>query len=283
MRCNLAANGLNIALTPVLVQGWGPFEGHGVAGAALATVISFTFGAFLLWIPFRQLFGRVAGLSRRSMRGIVQVGYAIGVRFLMDIGGWALLTAMLSRLGESEVAATLVAVRVISISFMPGYGISEATSIVVGQYIGAADEASALRAFRSSLWLSCVTMGIFALAFWLLPETIMGWFSDDSEVVRIGSNLLLLAALFQLVDAVAMSAIGALNGAGDTGFVMIASVAGTWLLMVPLGWWLGIEQGMGARGVWIALTAEISLRAVLTWGRWRSGAWRSKAVIQANA
>jgi len=283
MRYTLLANGLNVVLTAIMVPGLGPVPAMGVAGAALATAIAFNVAALgQLW-RFHQRFGAVGPLNRELMRQLLAVGAPVGVRWVVDIAGWALLTTMLARLGKAEVAANQVAIRVVSVSFLPGYGIGEAACILVGQYVGARDEAAARRAFWSSLLLCSGLMGACAVVFWLMPEMIIGWFSSDPEVLRIGARLLFWAAIFQLGDAVAMVGMGALNGTGDTRFVMFLSIAGSWCVLVPLGWIFGTWYGMGAAGVWLAVTAEIAVRAVLVTVRWQGGRWRDKVVVAAPA
>ena len=99
----------------------------------------------------------------------------------------------------------------------------------------------------------------------------------------IGRTLLLWAAAFQVFDALCVVAMGALGGAGDTRFVMWGVIVGTWLVQVPLGWWLGVELGYGAAGVWAAVAVECALKAVIFGERWRRGGWRGRAVVQRSA
>lgn len=283
MRYTLLANGLNVVLTAAMVSGFGPIPAMGVAGAALATAIAFNVAALgQLW-RFQRRYGVIRPVNRELMGKLLAVGAPVGVRWVVDIAGWALMTTMLARLGKAEVAANQVAIRVISVSFLPGYGIGEAACILVGQYVGARDEGSARRAYGSALLLCAVLMGVCAVFFWLAPEVVMGWFTSDPEVIRIGSRLLFWAAVFQLGDAVAMVGMGALNGTGDTRFVMLLSIAGSWLVLVPLGYLFGTLYGMGAEGVWLAVTAEIAVRAVFVTVRWRGGRWRDKVVVAALA
>lgn len=278
MRVNLLSNALNVVLDAVLVLGVGPVPALGVAGAAWATAISFSVGALLLvWALRRDRGWRRPELSHAS--SVIRVGAPIGARWLADVGGWALLTAMLSRLGAAEVAATQVVVRIIGVSFLPGHGISEAASIGVGQHVGGRRDAAIWRTFHSALTLSVMVMGSFALVFWLAPEPLLGLFSSDDRVLAIGAGLMAWAAAIQLIDALCMTAMGALGGAGDTRFVMVVSMVGMWTIMVPLGWWLGIVLGYGAVGVWGAMTLEITVRAVACTHRWFSGNWRAHTVV----
>lgn len=280
MRLNLLANAINIALDSVLIFGFGPIPAMGVAGAGWATVAGFGVAGVVGVVVQRLELGRPVAPDRQVIAQVLRVGLPIGVRFLLDVAGWVLLTAVVARVGEVQVAASQVAIRVISVSFLPGYGLSEAATILVGQAVGAGDRDRADRGFFAALQLAVGLMGAWAVVFWLLPEPLVGLFSDDPEVVAIGCGLLGLAAIFQVVDAVAMVGMGALGGTGDTRYVMVVSIIGTWLVLVPLGWWLALSEGLGARGVWIAITAEISVRAVLTVGRYLGGRWQAAVVVR---
>ena len=289
MVANVGANLLNVALDALLVFGWqgvviggvtvGAVPAMGVAGAAWATSISLGLGGLGLLLEF----WRRRGWARPGVaefRALLVVGLPIGVRFLLDFGGWATLTALLARVGAAEVAATQVAIRVISVSFLPGFGISEAASMLVGQAVGAGDDERARRVFRSAAGLAVSIMAAFAVVFALWPVPILAAFAADDEVLAIGRNLLLWAAAFQVFDALCVVAMGALGGAGDTRFVMWAVIVGTWLVQVPLGWWLGVKLGYGAAGVWAAVAVECAVKAAIFGERWRRGGWRGRAVVQ---
>ncbi len=292
MVANVTANLLNIALNGVLVFGFSGFDvlgggflavpKLGVFGSALATAVSLGLAGVALLI----VFARRSGWARPSwaeVRAVVGVGTPIGVRFLLDFGGWATLTAMMARVGAAEVAATQVAIRVVSVSFLPGHGVGEAASLLVGQAVGAGDLARARRVFAAATLLAVAVMAAFGVAFAVLPDTILDLFAADAEVRSIGHTLLLWAAAFQVFDAICLVAMGALGGAGDTRFVMWTSVVGTWLLLVPLGWWLGVALGFGAAGVWAAVTAECAFKSALFLWRWHAGGWDGKAVVHAGA
>lgn len=292
MVANVGANVLNIALNGMFVFGFGGFDvlgggflavpKLGVVGSALATAISLGLGGVTLLFVFARRCGW-AQPSWAEVRAVVGVGAPIGVRFLLDFGGWAALTALMARVGAAEVAATQVAIRIVSVSFLPGHGVGEAASLLVGQAVGAGDIGRARRVFAAATLLAVTVMAAFGVAFAVLPDAILDLFAADAEVRAIGHSLLLWAAAFQVFDAICLVAMGALGGAGDTRFVMWTSVVGTWLLLVPLGWWLGVVLGYGAAGVWAAVTAECAVKSVLFLWRWRAGGWQGKAVVQAGA
>lgn len=273
MKVNLLVNGINVVGDFVLVFGAGPIPALGVAGAAWSTVLACAVGVVVMvWLFVRRV-GWTPRLEPGVAREILVVGVPMGVRYVLDIGGFTVFTAVVARVGEAELAANQVAMKVISLSFLPGYGVSEAATVIVGQHVGAKNLLAARRAFRSALTISVTLMGACGVVFWMWPETLLRAFNEDPEVIAIGTQLLFLAAIFQVFDAVAMTAAGALNGTGDTRYTMMVSLTGSWLVLVPLSWLFGVHMGWGAFGAWLALTIEIALLSVVLIHRWRSGAW----------
>jgi MATE family multidrug resistance protein len=118
-------------------------------------------------------------------------------------------------------------------------------------------------------------MGVCGVVFFAMPEPLIALFNDDAEVIRIGTNLLLVAAFFQVFDAVAMVANGALNGTGDTRFTMVAGVLCSWLVLVPAAYLFAYVLGWGAMGAWMGITLEIMVLAVILLVRFFGSAWEN--------
>lgn len=124
-------------------------------------------------------------------------------------------------------------------------------------------------------------MGVMAgcaTVFWLVPGPLVAVFGAEPAVAGLAMELLAVAAVFQVLDAVAMTSLSALNGAGDTRFAMVASVLGTWLVKLPAAWWLAVGLGWGAWGAWIALTLEVAAVSVLAVWRLNGERWLTMGV-----
>lgn len=279
MVANLIANGLNIALDPIFIFGWGAIPAMGVGGAAAATVLAMAVAMTFLaarGIP-RLLKASSRRPERELLREIWRLGSPMGVRQLLGVGAWVLLVSVLARVGAIDLAAHVMVIRIVSVSFLPGYAISQAASVLVGQSVGAGNPLGARAAVRHSMVLAVAVMAVCGIVFVAFPEPLVGVFGVAPEVAALGRTLLIVAAGFQVFDAVAMVAQGALNGAGDTRFVMVTSVLAAWLLQLPVAVALALPMGMGAVGAWIGLTVEIAgLAAVSLWrvrgDRWLEGA-----------
>jgi MATE family multidrug resistance protein len=274
MVANLIANGVNIALDPLLIFGAGPVPALGIAGAGWATVAGFAAGfAFMVWRAGPTLVDAARRPSRALLRRVWFLGAPIGMRASLEIGSFTAFTAILASVGDADLAAHVIVVRIISVSFLPGYGVGEAASVLVGQAVGAGRHELARQAYRASVLLGVGVMGACGALFIFAPGPLLAAFDPTPDVLAIGRDLLLIGAAFQLFDAVAMVTQGALNGAGDSRFVMLSGVATAWIVKVPLGWALAVPVGLGAPGAWLGLTAEIIVIAAISTWRVRGGRW----------
>lgn len=274
MVATLLANGLNIGLDPVLIHGWGPAPALGVAGAAWATVAAYGLNATVLIValwarirPFRM------GISWERLRCIAHFGGPVGTSQLLDVFAWAMFTVILTRAGELEVAAHVVAIRIILLGVLPAHALGEAASVLVGQAVGAGRPVAAKEAWWVATAMGMGVMGAAGLAYVLVPGRLVSVFGAEPAVAELVTQLLLIAAGFQLVDAIATVGVSALTGAGDARFVMVAALTSVWLVDLPLAWFLAIDQGWGAVGAWTAMAAEFTVLALLIGLRVRSGRW----------
>ncbi|MFH2003050.1 MAG: MATE family efflux transporter [Planctomycetota bacterium] len=274
MRINLVANGLNIALDPMFIFGFGPIPAMGVTGAGIATVLACAGGMVMSLVIHSRQHGLWPRFEREVMKRMLSLGLPTGVRFFLEVGGWVFFTSILSRMGENELAANQIAISIIKVSFLPGYAISDAACILAGNYFGAGNFHGVRKSFQASMKVAIAVMAFFGLLFWILPELFLRCFQDDPAVIEIGCELLLVAAVFQIFDAIAMVATGTLNGVGDTRYTMYISVLAAWLVLVPLAYFFGVTLGWGALGAWLGITGQVvALSIVLTW-RFYTNGWR---------
>jgi MATE family multidrug resistance protein len=280
----LIGNGLNVALDPLLIFGAGSWEGFGFTGAALATVIAFTAQClFMIWRFLPLMRGTPRRLRRSLLAAVWRIGSPVGLQWLIEVGAWMTFVAALARVGEIDLAAHVLVIRIVSVSFLPGHAMGEAASVLVGNAIGAGRRSAAREAFRSALVLAVGIMIVGGLAFLAVPGWLTAPFSAEPAVLAVAHRLLLVAAAFQVFDAVAIASFGALNGAGDTRFVMVVSIASAWLLKIPLCFGLAIGLGWGALGAWLGLTLEIVVIALIGVWRVRGDRWLDLAFDRAAA
>ncbi len=276
----LLANLVNVVLDYGLIFGELGLPAWGVAGAGTATAVADAVAALALLLALAR--GRVRARYRTrpvapswpQIRRFLRTGIPIGGQWFVGMTSFAFFTTFVARMGDASMAASQAFVMILSMSFMQAIGISVAASTLVGRYVGAEDPAAADRSFRSSLALGLLLGLGVAVLFVTIPGALLRIFTDDPRVVALGRPLLLLGALFQLCDAVAIISQGALRGAGDTRFPFLVETAFGWGIFIPLAYALGVGLGFGLTGAWVGGTLSVSAQAaVLAW-RFQSGAWR---------
>lgn len=276
----IGANALNIALDPLLIFGWGPVPALGLQGAALATNIGVAAGlVFLLWRARKEASAWVRPVWS-ELRAVIRMGAPIAVHWTLDVVAFSLFVSVLARVGDAHLAAHVIVMRLVSVSFMPGHAVGEAAGVLVGQAVGAGEPRRARSAFRSALWLAVGIMGAMGLVFVAVPGPLVQVFGASDAVQAVAVQLMWIAAGFQVFDAVAMVAFGALRGAGDTRFTMWMGIVCAWAIKLPLGVLLALPVGLGAAGAWLGLTVEIAVIALVGVLRIRGTAWLAAADTQ---
>jgi MATE family multidrug resistance protein len=267
MLAALLGNAVNIALDAALVPVFG------MEGAGMASAVAQVTGAVTLAVACRRLLARPRWPRRADALAILRVRLPIGANNGLDVGSYTVFALMLASAGEAQLAAHVVAVRILSVSFMPGYAIGEAGGVLVGQAMGAGRPADARRAFRSAATLAVGMMLCFGVAFAAFPETWLAPFRVALDVEVVAVRVLLLAAAIQVFDAVATCALLALNGAGDTRFTLGVTVGAAWLVKLPIASFLVCWLGWGAVGAWAGLACEIAVLAAVLLTRLRGDRW----------
>ncbi len=278
MRATLAGNATNILLDSILVFGLGPIPQLGIVGAGIASACGQAVACIVMVAAARPLWRKGLQRPRRSdLAAIVRVGAPIGVNHVLDVGAYVGLAALLAGAGDVQLAAHVVAARILSVSFMPGYAIGEAGGVLVGQALGGGSKAGARQALRSAMGLSVGAMAACGLLFAVLPALWLAPFRLAPDVFAVARDVLLLGAVMQLFDAVATSAMCALNGAGDTRFTLAWNVGSAWLVQVPIAMALCLWLDLGAVGVWLAMGAHLGLQALVFGLRVRGDRWLTRA------
>jgi multidrug resistance protein, MATE family len=268
------SNILNVLLDPLLIFGWGPVPGLGVAGAAITTAFALTVEACLLvWriYPFLRVSDWRPDLA--LLKDALRLGVPVGTQEVLEVASWVFFVSVLARVGDLDLAAHVIAVRINCVSFLPGYALGEAASVLVGQALGAGRPDGARRAWASATRMALGVMCACGVVFFLFPDPLIAVFGASPEVVEETRQVLYIAALFQVFDAIATVGLCTLSGAGDTRFVMVISVAAAWVLKIPAATYLAVGMGHGASGAWAGLTLEILFVAGAVLLRIRGGRW----------
>jgi MATE family multidrug resistance protein len=272
---------LNIILDWVLVLGNLGAPALGVTGAAYATVLANGFNAilsaFILWSgPNRRTFstGKARLVSWTEIRGVLRVGLPQGLGDFIEIASFTAFFALIARLGTDILAANQIALQYMSISFTFGIAIGMATSSLVAQYLGAKQADVAEKVGYRACILAMVGMGVIGLSYLIAPTALMRIFSQERSVITAGVIILRLVALYQVFDAVGIVLAGALNGAGDTRFTMLARSILAWGVFIPAVWVLIFPLDTGIWGAWLGALIYLAGLSVIYLMRFRSGHWK---------
>ena len=281
MRSLWLANGINIILDPCLIYGIGPFPELGLTGAAIATNIGRGIGVLyqlyylcngsarvkLHFVHLRIVTKTLFGLLRLSVGGVGQ--------FLIATASWVVLMKIVSPFGSAAIAGYTIAIRVIDLTFLPAWGMSNAASTLVGQNLGAgkpdrAEQSVWKTAKYSTSFLVCV-----AIPFIIFAEQIVGIFSNDPVVIEYGTDCLRYISYGYGFFAMSMVLTQSFNGAGDTFTPTVINFFCFWMTQIPLAYSLAMTFDLGPQGVFISITVAESLVAIIAYSVFRIGRWKT--------
>ncbi len=291
----VAAVGLNVAVNYVLIFGNLGAPEMGVRGAAVASVVvtSASFLALAVYAarvrPDHALFQRVWRPDGAALARVFRLGLPIGMTSLAEVSLFAASTVMMGWLGTVMLAAHGIALQISSVTFMVHMGLSNAATILAGRAFGRGDGAGLRRGAKVVLALSAVFAAVTVVLFLALPEPMIGAFlagdePDRAAVIAAGVGLLAAAALFQMVDAAQVMALGLLRGVQDTAVPMVIAAVSYWVVGVPVSYAMGFGLGWGGVGIWLGLAVGLGLAGVFLMWRfwWWSGRDVAARVLQAG-
>ena len=294
MIVNVIAVVINIPLDYMLINGVWIFPEMGIAGAAIATVSSWTMQVFMYgWLVFTRendkLYAVMSGwrFNKTLFVRMMRFGIPSGVNSFFDIFAFTLFIMVIGQLGEVELAASNIVLSINSLAFLPVIGLNIAASTLVGQAMGRRSIEQARKVTHSVMHVALLWMGTFAVLFLVFPHELVALFRPSNlsvqEFMHIQSMcqvLLAYVAFYCLQDACALVLFGALKGAGDTMFVMWAiALCATFSLAVPvLAARFVFDAGLHV--LWAMLLAYICVLTITAYVRFHSSKWEHIELIE---
>ncbi len=277
----LLSLGVNGLMNYALIFGrWGAPE-LGIAGAAIGSVGSTLAGfvALTAWAvrvaPEHALLTRIWRPDGAALSRVLRLGLPIGITTVAEAGLFSATSVMMGWLGTVPLAAHGIALQITAIVFMMHVGLSQAATIRAGNAVGRGDIDGLRRGAAVALALSGAVATVTVVALLTLPEALYGLFIGAEDpardaVVTLGAGLLAAAALFQLVDAAQVMALGLLRGVQDTRVPMWLAGISYWIVGAPAAYGLGFVAGLGGVGIWLGLAAGLGVAALTMQARfWR--------------
>ena len=262
---------INIFANYVFMYGNFGFPAMGASGAALATGLAQALGClalfvYTLWAPRYQRFDLRKRMTPPDWRHIWQtfkLGFPIAVAMGMEASLFTTTALLVGRFGVDAAAGHQIAINLASLTFMIPLGISIALTVRVGTAIGAEQLLQAKRRGQLGIIICGIITLISGICFWLFGRDLASLYTDDMNVIDVAAQLLVMAALFQIVDGLQVGAVGVLRGYKDTKVPMYIAVFCYWGVGMGTAIWFGIIQNYGPVGLWAGLVTGLFAAAVI--------------------
>lgn len=284
MYATIVANVVNIVLNYLLIFGALGFPKLGITGAAIGTLASRVIMLILLWYLLekkKKFHDYVTGfnfkkIEKEVMRKIIHLGFPSALQMFFEVAIFTAAIWISGVLGKNPQAANQIALNLSSMTFMFGMGLGVAAMIRVGNQKGLKNFTELRRIAQSIFLLTFILEVIFAI-FFLLGRF---WFptiyldvndpvnqADNMEVILLASQLLLVAAFFQISDGLQVVILGALRGLQDVKVPTFITLIAYWLIGFPICYYLGLHTELKSTGIWIGLLAGLTASAIMLYIR----------------
>jgi putative MATE family efflux protein len=277
---SVAANVVNLILNYALIFGKFGLPRLEVFGAGIATIIAFFVEAvtflLVLWKGnlVLSLPAKLLHLEKDIVRKILRIGTPSALEAGLIQGGMLWYMSVIATYGTDPLAAYLIGVSIMSLSFMPGFGFSVAASTLVGQSLGAKEPAEASAYGWESTKLAAIVMSLIGVGLFVAARPIGLIYVDEENVIAYIVIFVRILALCQPGMAVTFTLSGALIGAADTRWPLYASVVGMFLIRIPLAIVAAYVFGLSITWVWMIILADHYGKAVVLFLRFLSDRWK---------
>lgn len=245
-----------------------PGAGLGVSGAALGTALAqILTGIALLWFMLRKsqqlnFKGRKFRLfiNKSTLKKALTISAPIAAERIMMCGAQIITTIIVAPLGTAAIAANAFGITAESLCYMPGYGIADAATTLVGQSLGAGRKDMANSFGKITIALGIAVMTLMGVIMWVAAPLMMSLFTPDLTVRGLGTGALRIEAFAEPMFAASIVAYGVMVGAGYTLVPACINLVSIWVVRLSLAALLA--PVMGLNGVWLAMCIELCVRGI---------------------
>ena len=281
---NIASSITNMVLDPFLIYGLLGLPMLGVVGAAIATILSRVIvsaaglkylitgyhGLKITWSDLR--------IEKWWLKKVISIGTPMAIQRSSNSLGFTIMMSLVSMYGSAVVAAYGVATRVINIMSGFTWGLNRATSVMVGQNIGAEQYERAKKIAATTMTIIFIILSAGSALIYLFREPLVAFFISDPKVIAVGSEMISIFiwslpffGLFAIGGAIA-------SGSGHTKFFATLSIIRLWALRIGLSYLLALWLAMGSDGIWIAMTISNIVVGIITVLWVLSGRWAKRVI-----
>lgn len=270
MVISVGVNLLNIGLNYLFIFGHWGFPAMGLNGAGYATLISriimaIVMAIYVIKLPAFQDFifhMKKATFDKATAIRILHIGIPSGLQYVFEIGAFAIAAIMIGWLGAASLAAHQIALSLAAATYMLASGISAASTVRIGNQMGLKDYQTMKEVGYTSFAIAAFIMALAGIGFITLNHWLPKLFIDDPAVLSIASQLLIIAAFFQISDGIQSIGLGIHRGLEDTKTPTIITLVSYWVIALPLAYFCGFMLNLGIEGVWYGLAAGLSFAAI---------------------
>ena len=260
---------------------WADFEGMGVSGAAIGTLIS-SIWMMLHYFYYlnkqdvvRQNRGFLnTGINIKMLKKQVSLSFPMGIQEMMIAIGYSIFYKIMSIIGIVELATTQLLFTIMHASFMPAMGVGQACATLVGKYMGSKEIEKSEQSIKESLRIAEYIMGTMGLFFIFFSKPILMIFTTDPDIINLGVWGLRLIGFLQFIDAVCFTLFLALTGAGNTLFPALVESSLIWGFMLPVSYYAGVVLSIGFKAPFVAFAVYLFLMAFILSIKVAKGDWK---------
>ena len=279
MKINLFANGMNVIGNAVLIYGLFGFPALGVLGAGISTALSQVIAAALLVSYVLRgkstisLKGKFS-FEKTTIRNLINIGLPASFEQLALRAGIFVFVRIVASLGTVVYAAHQIALSILGLSFNPGQAFGISASTLVGRSLGEGSSQKAEIYARNARRIGSIISSFIAVLFFVFAPQIVGLYTPDQQIIDSASSALRIIALVQPFQSSQLILAGALRGAGDTLWPLIATIIGVIGIRISMATLLVTYLNMGLDGAWYAVLVDQLVRWYMIHRRFNSGKWK---------
>lgn len=287
MRFNVTANLANVVLNYLLIYGHFGFPALGVAGAAIATILSHSIACTM---ALSSIAGRLSKIGERSyahlhltkenlkphpemIKRILRIGLPSAAEQLVMRLGLLIYTITISSLGTIVFAAHQIVLSILNLSFVNGQAFGIAAASLAGQALGRSDPDGAKKVSAASQKMGALVSTAMGLAMFIFRYQLVGMFTREPDIIMLSAGIMLIVALIQPFQSSFQIFAGALRGAGDSLYPAISIAVGVLGIRPALSLLFINKLAFGLYGAWLALGADQVIRFTTIMLRFKGGRW----------
>lgn len=282
---SVVMNLLNVAGNALLINGWLGFPRLGIAGAALATVLSKAGGLVLaVWILYRKCPVRFSlryfsPFPKETIRHLLGIALPSGTESLSYNVSQIFILRFINLMGTTVIATKVYASMLANVAYIYTIAIAQATQIIVGYLLGAQKTGEVTRRVWSTTRIAIIASEVLTLLLLLFCDPVYSLFTDDPVIHALGRQILLVELALEIGRSINIIMVKTLTTAGDVWFPVLIGISSMWTISVFGGWLLGHGMSWGLTGIWIAMACDECFRGVLFTFRFRRGKWKQKRLV----